>query len=57
MVTGTDGNLLFRYESYLRDRRQKVVINGHISEWGDPAGLPQGAELGPVPGTIDCQRE
>ena len=44
---GIDGNLLLWFESYLSARRQRVVINGQTSEWGDvPAGVPQGALLG-----------
>ena len=46
---GIDGNLLLWFESYLSDRRQRVVINGQTSEWGDvSAGVPQGAVLGPL---------
>ena len=46
---GIDGNLLLWFESYLSDRRQRVVINGQTSEWGDvSAGIPQGAVLGPL---------
>ena len=45
---GIDGNLLLWFESYLSDRRQRVVNNGQTSEWGDiSAGVPQGAVLGP----------
>ena len=45
---GIDGTFLW-FESYLSDRRQRVVINGQTSEWGDvSAGVPQGAVLGPL---------
>ena len=46
---GIDGNLLLWFESYLSDRRQRVVINGQTSEWGDiSAGVPRGVVLGPL---------
>ncbi len=46
---GVCGNLLKWLESYLKDRQQKVVINGKMS---DPksinASVPQGSILGPL---------
>ena len=46
---GICGNLLKWLESYLKDRKQKVVINGKMS---DPksinASVPQGSILGPL---------
>lgn len=35
-------------ESYLKDRKQSVVINNHASSFQDvPCGVPQGSILGP----------
>jgi hypothetical protein len=46
---GISGNLLSWLESYLKNRQQRVVINGQSSQWGDiPAGVPQGSVLGPL---------
>lgn len=37
------------FESYLSDRWQKVVFNGHVSErYKAISGVPQGANLGPL---------
>ena len=47
---GINGKLLKLLENYLANRRQKVVINGFESEWGDiESGVPQGSVLGPLP--------
>ena len=46
---GITGELLEWIESYLSDRKQRVVINGKSSDWGDvKAGVPQGSVLGPL---------
>ena len=46
---GIDGKLLVLFESYLCNRKQRVVINGSESEWGIiDAGVPQGSVLGPL---------
>ena len=46
---GIGGNLLKWLESYLHNRRQRVVINGQASEWSlTEAGVPQGSILGPL---------
>ena len=46
---GIKGDLLLWFKDYLTDRKQKVVIRGQSSEWGDiMAGVPQGSSLGPL---------
>ena len=46
---GIRGHLLGWIESYLSNRRQRVVINGCTSEWQNIyAGVPQGSILGPL---------
>ena len=46
---GIEGKLLNLFESYSTDRKQRVVLNGMESNWGDiKAGVPQGSVLGPL---------
>ena len=46
---GIEGNLLGLLRNYLRNRKQRVVINGSESEWGEiESGVPQGSVLGPL---------
>ena len=46
---GITGDLLSWFRSYLHNREQRVIIHGSSSKWGRiPAGVPQGAVLGPL---------
>ena len=46
---GVSGQLLSPIKSFLRDRKQRTVLNGQCSNWGDIlAGVPQGSILGPL---------
>ncbi|MCU7800493.1 MAG: reverse transcriptase family protein [gamma proteobacterium symbiont of Lucinoma myriamae] len=46
---GIRGNLLKWIANFLKDRKQKVVVEGCESEWADVvSGIPQGSVLGPL---------
>ena len=46
---GIDGKLLKLLKSYLKDRKQRVLLNGQKSSWKNIlAGVPQGSVLGPL---------
>ena len=46
---GVSGKLLLLIESFLKNRKQRTVLNGQCSQWGDiSAGVPQGSILGPL---------
>ena len=46
---GISGNLLNIFEDFLRNRKQRVVLNGQTSNWENIyAGVPQGSILGPL---------
>ena len=46
---GVAGNLLNTLADFLKDRKQRVVLNGQNSTWVNvEAGVPQGSNLGPL---------
>ena len=46
---GIDGQLLSLLENYLKNREQRVVLNGQTPEWRKiKSGVPQGSVLGPL---------
>ena len=46
---GISGNLINLLCDFLRNRKQRVLLNGQVSGWSDDkAGVPQGSILGPL---------
>ena len=46
---GISGSVLKLLSSYLNERKQRVLLNGHESDWGfGVSGVPQGSVLGPL---------
>ena len=46
---GISGNLLNLLEDFLKERKQRAVLNGQVSTWTNiNAGVPQGFILGPL---------
>ena len=47
--TGISGKLLKFLESYLCNKKQRVVLNGYYSDYSDvESGVPRGSVLGPL---------
>ena len=48
-IYSVEGDLLLLLKNYLKNRKQRVVLNGQTSEWRKiNSGLPQGSVLGPL---------
>ena len=46
---GVSGRLLSLIQSFIKVRKQRTILNGQCSTWGDiSAGVPQGSILGPL---------
>ena len=48
-VIGIEGEMLDILTSFLKNRKQRVTLDGECSDWADlEAGVPQGSILGPI---------
>ena len=46
---GVEGDLLLILKNYLKNRKQRVVLNGQTFEWRKiNSGVPKGSALGPL---------
>ena len=46
---GIPGNVIILIRNFLRERKQRALLNGKISQWANvSAGAPQGSVLGPL---------
>ena len=46
---GVAGDLLGSLTNFLKERKQRVILNGQHSTWANvEAGVPQGSILGPL---------
>ena len=57
---GISGKVLSDLSDFLKDRKQKVILNGQVSSYflrtGANAGVPQGSILGPLHFFLHCSK-